>query len=48
METIKSKKKRQIEIRETRLLEKAGEILMNEGLTSLSMERLAEELATAK
>ena len=48
METIKTPKKRQIEIRETRLLEKAGEILLNEGLTALSMERLAEELATAK
>ena len=45
---MKTKKRQQIELRETRLLEKAGEILLNEGLSELTMERLAEELETAK
>ena len=48
MEQTKTSKKRQIEIREARLLEKAGEILLKEGLSELTMERLAEELDTAK
>ncbi len=48
MEATKTTKKRQIELREARLLEKAGEILLNEGLSELTMERLAEELETAK
>ncbi len=48
MEATKTTKKRQIELREARLLEKAGEILLNEGLAELTMERLAEELETAK
>lgn len=45
---MKPTKKRQIELREARLLEKAGEILLAEGLSELSMERLASELDTAK
>lgn len=41
-------KKQQIEQREADLLEKAGAILLSEGLSALTMERLAEELKTAK
>ena len=48
MEITKSSKKQQIERREARLLQKAGDILLNEGLAQLSMERLADELETAK
>lgn len=48
MSTTKTKKKREIELRETRLLETAGEILLSEGLAELTMERLADELDTAK
>jgi AcrR family transcriptional regulator len=48
MQASKTKKKREIEHRESRLLETAGSILMNEGLNDLTMERLADELATAK
>lgn len=48
MEVIKTTKKRQIELREALLLEKAGKILVNEGLSALTMERLADELETAK
>ena len=48
MEATKTTKKHQIELREARLLETAGQILLHEGLSQLSMERLAEELETAK
>jgi AcrR family transcriptional regulator len=46
--TLKTTKKRQIELREARLLETAGTILLKEGLAELTMERLAAELETAK
>ncbi len=38
----------QIEIREARLLDNAGKILLAEALSELSMERLASDLDTAK
>jgi AcrR family transcriptional regulator len=48
MNATKSNKKQEIELREQKLLQKAGEILLTEGFAALSMERLADELKTAK
>ena len=48
MNAKKTAKQREIELREELLVETAGQILLNEGFAALSMERLAEELNTAK
>ena len=48
MNAKKSSKQREIERREELLVKTAGQILLNEGFAALSMERLAEELSTAK
>jgi AcrR family transcriptional regulator len=48
MNAKKTNKKREIEQREEDLLNTAGQILLKEGFGALSMERLADELKTAK
>ena len=48
MNASKSNKKQEIELREQRLLQIGANILLTEGFAALSMERLAEELRTAK
>lgn len=48
MSTKKTPKQREIELREELLVKTAGQILLTEGFAALSMERLAEELNTAK
>ena len=48
MNAKKSAKQREIEQREQLLVQTAGQILLTEGIAALSMERLAEELKTAK
>ena len=48
MNDVKTNKKQEIQQREQQLLETAGRILLNEGYSELSMERLADELKTAK
>ena len=48
MNAKKSTKQQEIELREQLLVTTAGQILLTEGFAALSMERLAEELNTAK
>ena len=48
MNAKKTPKQREIELREELLVKTAGQILLTEGFAALSMERLAEELSTAK
>ena len=48
MATTKTNKKLEIQQREELLLETASQILLSEGYSELSMERLAEELGAAK
>ncbi len=48
MPKVYANKKQAIESREAQLLEIAAEILLEEGFAAMSMERLAEELKTAK
>lgn len=48
MNAAKPNKKQEIELREQKLLRTASQILLNEGFAALSMERLADELKTAK
>ena len=48
MSTKTSAKQREIQQREELLVKTAGQILLTEGIAALSMERLAEELRTAK
>ena len=48
MNAQKSAKQREIQLREELLIKTAGQILLSEGFAALSMERLAEELKTAK
>jgi len=48
MNAKKTPKQREIELREELLVKTAGQILLTEGFAALSMERLAEELNTAK
>jgi len=48
MNAKKTPKQREIQQREELLVKTAGQILLTEGIAALSMERLAEELKTAK
>ncbi|QEG24724.1 TetR/AcrR family transcriptional regulator [Mariniblastus fucicola] len=48
MNAKKTPKQKEIELREELLVKTAGQILLTEGFAALSMERLAEELNTAK
>lgn len=48
MNAQKTRKQKEIEQREELLVTTAGQILLSEGFAALSMERLAEELETAK
>lgn len=48
MNAKKSTKQQEIQRREEQLVKTAGQILLTEGFAALSMERLAEELNTAK
>lgn len=48
MNAPKTPKQKKIELREELLVKTAGQILLSEGFAALSMERLAEELNTAK
>ncbi len=48
MKPSKPNKRQEIQRRERQLLETAGQILLTEGYSELSMERLADELNTAK
>lgn len=48
MNAKKTAKQQEIQLREEQLVKTAGQILLKEGFAALSMERLAEELSTAK